>query len=187
MRLTITCLCLFFCSTAIAQPVYETYTPANGLVDARVTGMVQDKYGRLIIYTREGFSIYDGQRFTNILSINNEPVGIVSNYIFLPDSTLYLVRFNGNPIKIEKDNISYDSVLLKGISEISEVKKLNDSTSLLLSNYGTYLLINKSQKKLNNTAGIGLPWLTNVAFGAAGKNKLLLCNNDGAFAPSLFL
>ena len=187
MRLTITCLCLFFCSTAIAQPVYETYTPANGLVDARVTGMVQDKYGRLIIYTREGFSIYDGQRFTNILSINNEPVGIVSNYIFLPDSTLYLVRFNGNPIKIEKDNISYDSVLLKGISEISEVKKLNDSTSLLLSNYGTYLLINKSQKKLTNTAGIGLAWLTNVAFGATGKNKLLLCNNDGAFAPSLFL
>ena len=187
MRLTISSLCVFFCITAVAQPVYQTYTPANGLVDARVTGMVQDKYGRIIIYTREGFSIYDGQRFTNILTINNEPVGIVTNYIFLPDSTLYLVRFTGNPVKVEKDQVSYDTMLLKGVTEISEIEKINDSTHLILSNHGSYLLINKNLKQLTIKSGPAEITLKNLLYGAGYKNKLLLCQNDGNARPALFI
>ena len=180
MRLTITCLCLYICTIAIAQPVYETYTPANGLVDARVSGMVQDKYGRLIIYTREGFSIYDGQRFTNILSINNEEVGIVTNYIFLPDSTLYLVRFIGDPVKIEKGKVSYDTVLLKGLTEISGIARINDSTNLILTNHGLYLHINKRLKQLINKEDHFPKSLNNIIVGAVYHNKILLYNNDAA-------
>ena len=41
------------------------YSPKDGLVNNRTRLMYQDRKGLLYISTYGGFSIYDGQRFTN--------------------------------------------------------------------------------------------------------------------------
>ncbi len=187
MRLLAT-LFLFFLVTKIsAQQTYETFTPANGLVDARVSGMVQDKYGRLIIYTREGFSIYDGQRFKNYLTIDKEEIGIITGSIILPDNTLYLVRFSGSPVKVEKDKVSYDKKFLDSVKEISAINKINDSTHLLLTNYGTYLLSNTRLKKIINKDNQRPYEITYSSSGAIYGNKLLLYLYNEKSEPALVL
>ncbi len=187
MRLSLLTLLFLLPFYSHTQYTFETYTPANGLVDARVSGMTQDKYGRIIIYTREGFSIYDGQRFSNYLTIDKEDIGIITGSIMLPDSTLYLIRFNGSPIKIEKDKISYDRELLKDISEVSSLNRVNDSTYLILTNYGAYILTNRKSKKIINK-NVSIPLeLKSTSFGAIQNNKLILYLYNGSSLKTLLL
>lgn len=187
MRFFIICIQLFFTLSVTAQQAYETYSPANGLVDARVTNMVQDKYGRLIFLTREGFSIFDGQRFTNYLSVGNVQVGITDTYMFMPDSTLYLLRFSGGGIRIDKDRVTYDSSFLNGISEISDIKKTGEGQYLVISNKGMYRF---SQNKLTplvnkNTANnTSLDFIQNAAY---SSGFLLLSHADVNKLYSVFL
>lgn len=80
-------LCIFFICFILTRlegqqlPV-EKYTPANGLVDARVSKMFQDSKGRLYFLTREGFSIFDGQQFDNYGTPNIVKRVLAPLYIF---------------------------------------------------------------------------------------------------------
>ena len=150
MRSSFFCLLIFFSQALFSQEVYENYSPANGLVDARVNNIVQDKYGRLIFLSREGFSIFDGQRFSNYFSVDNVQVGITDAYIFLPDSSLYIIPFTGGGIRIEKNKVSFDSSFLNGLTEISSVKKLSNNDYLVISNYGLYRYKDKKLSQLTN-------------------------------------
>jgi signal transduction histidine kinase len=134
------------CGTCFSQTIFETFTPANGLVDTKITELNQDRYGRLIISTREGFSIYDGQRFQNYSSLQNESMGIVNGFLYKPDSSQYLLRFTGSPIKIGKKNCRIDTSFLPGIREINKVVPLGGLRYMILTNLGSYILNNNQMK-----------------------------------------
>lgn len=133
----------FFCA---AQQYYETFTPANGLVDARVNKMIQDGNGRIYFLTRDGISIYDGQRFINHTKIGNIPISIVEDGILMPDGNIRLTTFNGNWITINKKNDHPDTVIFKNIPEVSSILPISPNENLLVSNYGLYV-----EKKLSIT------------------------------------
>src|SRR5580765_262112 len=97
MRL-FTCIAfVFLLHTASAQQLpLETYTPANGLVDARVMKIFQDSKGRMYFLTREGFSIFDGQRFSNYGDEGNRHTEIINGITEYKDGTVRLYSFDGN-------------------------------------------------------------------------------------------
>ena len=178
MRFNLLCILIFLQLHSTAQQVYQSYSPANGLVDARVTNMVQDKYGRLILLTREGFSIFDGQRFTNYLTVDGVQVGITDQYIFLPDSSLYILLFNGGAAKIERNRVSYDSNFLKGIVEISSVVKAAANDYLVVSNYGIYRYKNGVVTKIIHKTPGYPPFARNIIHAAPYKDLVVLSYTD---------
>ena len=178
MRFNLLCILIFIQLHTAAQQVYQSYSPANGLVDARVTNMVQDKYGRLILLTREGFSIFDGQRFTNYLSVDGVQVGITDQYIFLPDSTLHILLFNGGAAKIERNRVSYDSNFLKGIVEISSVVKAGADDYLVVTNYGLYRYKKGVVTRIIHKTPGYPPFARNIIHAAPYKDLVILSLSD---------
>ncbi len=133
-----------------SQHIYERYTPTQGLVDVRVSKMVQDKFGRLIFLTWDGFSIYDGQRFQNYTSLDGKEIGIVSDCRFDLDSNLTLFRSQGGSIQIHKTKVIFDSTDFKEIGSIHLVKKITKNKFLLSNNEDFFIEENKKLKKLKN-------------------------------------
>lgn len=121
------------------QQYYETFTPANGLVDARVNKMVQDASGRILFLTRDGISIYDGQRFINHTNLNETPLGIIEDAILLPNGDMRLATFNGSWVTVKKNSDTPDTALLKNTPEVSSLIPINEKEFLVVSNYGLYL------------------------------------------------
>jgi signal transduction histidine kinase/ligand-binding sensor domain-containing protein len=112
MRLHAFLFCFLFVTTAGAQQLpLETYNPSNGLVDARIRKIKQDKWGRLIFMCFEGFGIYDGQRFKNYKHVNGVPTGFLTEIAEDTDSTIYITGFNQYVFKIKGETISIDSSL----------------------------------------------------------------------------
>lgn len=121
------------------QQYYETFTPANGLVDARVNKMVQDASGRILFLTRDGISIYDGQRFINHTKLNETPLGIIEDAFLLPNGDMRLATFNGNWVTLKKNSDTPDTTLLKNTPEVSSLIRINEKELLVISNYGLYI------------------------------------------------
>jgi signal transduction histidine kinase len=139
MRLVFICFLIsitIFCS---AQHYYETYTPANGLVDARINKIIQDGFGRMFFLTRDGISIYDGQRFTNHTKLAGNVIGIVDDALLLPAGNLQLALFSGNWINSRPHSSELDTILYKSIPEVSSLIPLKNNEHLIVSNYGLYL------------------------------------------------
>jgi signal transduction histidine kinase len=139
----------FYCTTAFAQQLpLETYTPANGLVDARVTKMFQDSRGRMYFLTREGFSIFDGQEFSNyglgvlyseiFNCINEDSRGIVNLYSF--SGNIY--RVNGNKVTVDSSHVSL-------LSEVSVVLPVSSTENLIVTNRTLVKEKNNQFEKLN--------------------------------------
>lgn len=187
MRRNLVCFLILLQLHATAQQVYQSYSPANGLVDARVTNMVQDKYGRLIFLTREGFSIFDGQRFANYLTVDGVQVGINDQYIFLPDSTLYILLFNGGAVKIERNKVSYDSNFLKGIVEISSVIKAANNDYLIVSNYGLFRYKNGAVQKAEHNTKAYPAFGNNIIHAASYKDMVVLSYGESGKNYQLLL
>jgi signal transduction histidine kinase len=176
------------CGFANAQQVMETYTPANGLVDARVSKIVQDKFGRLWFLTREGFSKFDGQRFTNYLSVDGVQAGITDNSFFLPDSALCLVSSNAIVFKVSRSGVTADTAMLKGVSEISYCFTISPGDYLLVANNGLFRYTNgrlralssKSGDKIFNPQIFGgcMTWHHYLIFGYAEKGESTVCLYD---------
>lgn len=146
-------LSCFFCG---AQQYYETFTPANGLVDARVNKLIQDANGRILFLTRDGISIYDGQRFINHTKIGNTPISIVEDALLMADGNIRLATFSGNWITIKKNSDQPDTLLQKNIPETSSVIPISDNEYLVVSNYGLYINKNASLVPLlNNNYSVG--------------------------------
>lgn len=145
MRPAFVCFFLFTSFYCAAQ-YYETYSPANGLVDARVTRILQDGSGRMYFLTRDGLSIYDGQRFVNHTRLGNLPIGIVNDGMLLPDGTLRLLTFEGSWISTGKKGIAIDSLYLPKIPEASAILTFDNNEKLIVSNHGLFLNPNNSLK-----------------------------------------
>src|SRR5690348_16350976 len=118
-----------------AQHYYDTYSPANGLVDARVNKIIQDENGSLLFLTRDGISIYDGQRMQNYSRLQGEPIGIINDGIPREDGSIVLACFNGQWLHWNKGSLKPDSSLTsKKISEVSKIFPLGNQEYLVYAN-----------------------------------------------------
>lgn len=181
-KLILLLLLFCYCGTS-AQQRFETYTPANGLADARITKIVQDKWGRLIFLTRDGVSIFDGQSISSYTSIGNRPIGIVNSYITNDDGDIILVSFNGDWIRCDKDGLHPEKAPVPAIREISDALPYGKNW-LLFSNKGIYDLQQGKVQQLTtaNPAGTALLAFTGdvsqydrfIVFNRWQKNKSVI-------------
>ena len=66
------------------------YTLANGLPQAMVYGICQDKQGRLWAGTQGGVCVFDGQKFRTLTTAQGLPDNHVKSVAAAPDGTLWL-------------------------------------------------------------------------------------------------
>ena len=133
-------LCLIFClvtfSVAMAQHLpLETYTPATGLVDARVSKMYQDSKGRLYFLTREGFSIFDGQHFDNYGSAINYGTGIISDIAAYKNDVVKIFSYDGDIYTISNNHVTTDTSKRDKLKEFSKIFSISNTDKLILTNY----------------------------------------------------
>lgn len=126
---------------------YETYTPANGLVDARVNRIVQDQWGRLLFLTRDGVSIFDGQRISNYTNLNNKSIGIVNGAMEFPDGRLLLGTFDGEWMNCDRSGLTGNSSMSR-LPEISGIIPCGKDEFLIFTNSGFYRYSNGSIKRI---------------------------------------
>ncbi len=148
MRWTFFLLLLLNVAILKGQHHYESYTPSNGLQDARVNRIMQMKDGRLIFLTRDGFSIYDGQRFNNYQHLNGKEIGIIDDGILLQDSTALLFTFDGLAIRIKNKTVNFDTLLSNKVIEPSIIHSFEQG-QLIISNKGFYLFRNNQIKPIS--------------------------------------
>lgn len=136
MRLFISAVLVFILLTASAQQLpLETYTPANGLVDSRIIKTFQDSKGRIYFLTREGFSIFDGQRFSNYGNEENKHAEIINGITEYPDGSVRLYSFDGNIYEVKGNAVTIDSSQHKLLSEVNMVLDIADDEKIIVTNY----------------------------------------------------
>ena len=119
------------------QRYVENYTPANGLLDARVTRIFQDQRGLLYFLTWEGVSIFDGQSFHNISEYKGEAIGLVNEMIQWKGDTCYLFTFRKGAFKLINNQLIKDS-LLDHIYEPTRVIATEKNEWIIIANGGLY-------------------------------------------------
>lgn len=176
---------LVFAVTKAQQLPLETYTPANGLVDARVTKMFQDSKGRIYFLTREGFSIFDGQHFDNYAGSSNNS-NIINDITEYADGTIKLFCFDGSAYLVKNNKVSFDSSQKKLLTEINSVTSIADNEKIIITNLAVLKEKNGILKK------IPTPFLDTPALHIDGfiflNNYLLFSfsNNKGKKAIYLY-
>lgn len=143
--------CLFLAvGRARAQRLpLDTYTPANGLIDTRVIKMFQDSRGRMFFLTREGFSVFDGQRFDNYHRIGNVETGMCNDVLENNDHSVSIYSFTGYIFNYSESGIRVDSSHREELSEFTRIIPLGPGENLLCTNYYLYLEKNNRFTKLN--------------------------------------
>jgi len=126
----------------------ETYTPANGLVDARINKMFQDSKGRIYFLTREGFSIFDGQRFDNYGTANNFGTEIFNDITEDKKGVIHIFSFSGNVYTVKGSTVTSDSSKKNILQETNTVFDIGNDEKLLLTNYFVLKEKNNTYKKL---------------------------------------
>ncbi len=186
MRFLPTILAVMLYMASFAQYSFQAYTPANGLVDARVQGMYQDAKGVLYFLTRDGFSSFDGQRFDNFTAVGNQPVSVTNNMVQLADGRILVSAISGIYV-LQGNRFSKDSVLSKTVLEPGDWLPLHNGQFLLPANTGLFLwngqtLRQLDTKSINNGSG-------NVGLDAAVAtgNFLAAIINEGALGNRLLL
>ena len=123
---------------SFSQQLYvENYTPANGLLDARVTRIFQDQRGLLYFLTWEGVSIFDGQGFHNISEYKGESIGLVNEMIQWKADTCYLFTFRKGAFKLINNQLIKDSLLDK-IYEPTKVISTGKNEWIIIANGGLF-------------------------------------------------
>ncbi len=113
----------------------DSYSPANGLVDSRVTKLFQDSRGRMFILTHDGFSIFDGQHFDNYTSVNGIAAGLMNDVVEMPDGQVVLFNFSGDRFLVNGQNLVADSSHRSLFAELNRIFRLGDDDYLYLTNH----------------------------------------------------
>ena len=96
MRVHITFVVLFWITQGLSQPhAFITYTPRDGLVNARVRSAYQDSKGRIYFMTYGGLSVYDGVRFKNFTTLDGLSADMVNDVLEIGEDSL-LIATNGS-------------------------------------------------------------------------------------------
>ena len=172
-NIRIACLFLFFLNSlhSVAQQLpLETFTPANGLVDARINKMYQDQMGRLFFLTQEGFTIYDGQRMENYNTVNGIDAQL-SNDVLELNGQVFIYNFNGVAFRIGNGTVTADSSNQKRLVELSQIISVGKNDWLIATNSALY---RKTEGKLQQLAvNTGDSKKINIEGTAIAKKKLL--------------
>lgn len=154
----------------------ESYTPANGLLDARVIKIFQDHRGLLYFLTWEGISIFDGQRFENISEYNGESLGLVNDMIQWKNDTCFVFTFQKGVYKLVHNRFIKDTAFNK-ITEPNQVLQYRDSNYIITSNFGLYKWNGKTVEPLR--AELTGAQKKSVEFAAIASHLLIYIDNAG--------
>ena len=89
-------LCLFFILVLFAAAIKAQqlslthYSIKDGLINDEIRGIWQDKKGLIWIATTNGFSIYDGRKFSNFSTRQGLPHPLVTNFFLLPNDEVLI-------------------------------------------------------------------------------------------------
>jgi signal transduction histidine kinase len=117
------------------QLALDTYTPANGLVDTRVTQLFQDSKGCLYFLTREGFSIFDGQHFDNYANGQSSPSQIMSGISEYSNGLVRLFTFSGVMYNVNRTRVTVDTTKKALLNEINAVHRVGTDDNLIVTNH----------------------------------------------------
>jgi signal transduction histidine kinase len=142
-------LYMTFTFTGLGQQLpLQTWSPANGLCDARLLNMYQDSMGRLYFMSKEGFSMHDGQRITNFTQLNNQPIGY-TNYIHALDRDELLVSALSGLYILRNGVLKTDSARFGTIAEPGRIIPAGGRHLLITSNAGLYYYNGRRTRRLN--------------------------------------
>ena len=127
----------------------DTYTPNNGLADNRITKVFQDSRGRMFILTREGFSIFDGQRFENYHKISGIDAELCNDIIENEDHSVNIYNFNGDIITCTNEGVRADSSYRKLLTEFTKIVRIGPDEYLVVTNYSLYRRKKNTYTKLD--------------------------------------
>jgi signal transduction histidine kinase len=125
----------FFALTSAQQLALETYTPADGLADARVSKMFQDSRGLLYFLTPEGFSVFDGQHFDNYGTETNYGTGIISDITEYNGGVVKLFSYDGDVYAMNHSHFVRDTTKRGMLREISKIFSIGNNDKIFLTNY----------------------------------------------------
>ena len=181
---------LFLSITAGSQSLtFNIYTPADGLTDARVQKIFQDKRGVLYFLTRDGFSSFDGQRFQNFSHYQDQPLSVINDIIEDKNGRLLISALSG--IYYLQDNkLEKDTQLFRSLQEPGNILNTSNGDKIILANSGVVLYNEKGTTPLFTTkennhrspllfdkAVCSNNWLIGTSFSpASGLYKLSLYN-----------
>jgi signal transduction histidine kinase len=143
MRLFLLSILLLSTCTLAAQYSYQSYSPANGLVDARVQKMFQDSRGILYFLTLDGFSSFDGQRFTDYTQVNNQLLSIVNDMLEIEKGHLLISAISGI-YHLHNQQLYKDSTFFKQVAEPGDFLPTERGQFLLPSASGLYHFTGKT-------------------------------------------
>lgn len=186
MRFLLTILCATVYTASFAQYSFQAYTPANGLVDARVQGMFQDAKGVLYFLTRDGFSSFDGQRFDNFTAVGNQPVSVTNNMVQLADGRLLVSAISGIYV-LQGNRFSRDSTLSKTVPEPGDWLPLRNGQFLLSANTGLFLWTGQTLRQLDTKSINGGNGSIGLDAAAASGNFMAAIINEGPLGNRLLL
>jgi signal transduction histidine kinase len=161
------CLCILamlFSATIHAQRLpLETYTPANGLADARIIKTLQDSRGRMFFLSRNGFSVFDGQRFENFSQVNGVKAQLCNDIVENEDHSVDIYTFGGNIFRYENGAVSVDTSNRKLLTEMNIIIALGNNDYLLATNHRLLRKKNNRYTQLKvNYPGTGPLYMENM-------------------------
>ncbi len=127
---------LLFSSLSRGQSLtFNTYTPADGLIDASVQTIYQDKRGVLYFLTRDGFSSFDGQHFQNYSHYKNQPLSVVNDIIEDKNGRLLVSALSGI-YYLNKNKLERDTTIFKSLKEPGHIVNTISGEKIILANSG---------------------------------------------------
>ncbi|MBL7746415.1 MAG: hypothetical protein JNM19_03255 [Chitinophagaceae bacterium] len=134
---------LCFSFTASGQSLtFNLYTPADGLTDARVQKIYQDKRGVLYFLTRDGFSSFDGQRFQNYSHFKDQPLSVINDITEDKNGRLLISALSGI-YYLQGNKLEKDTLLLRSLQEPGTILSTNNGGKIILANSGLVMYSGK--------------------------------------------
>jgi signal transduction histidine kinase len=131
---------------AAAQYNVEVYSPAQGLVDAKVNRMYQDSLGRIFFLTRDGFSVYDGKQMKNFTEVEGHTVGVALSIIELAKNDVLILTLGQTVFRYKQERISVDTLTFRPCNELREAYPVGANAWIIESSKGFFLF---QQQKLS--------------------------------------
>jgi signal transduction histidine kinase len=136
MRCISSLLFVLMVHTVAAQQLpLDTYTPANGLVDTRITKMFQDSKGRIYFLTRQGFSIFDGRHFDNYANGNSKRTEIINGITEYSNGIVNLFSFDGTVYTVNNNTVITDTSNHSLLTETNSVYDIGPDDKLVVTNH----------------------------------------------------
>lgn len=184
---------LFFLFLSVAAGgqslTFNIYTPADGLTDARVQKIYQDKRGILYFLTRDGFSSFDGQRFQNYSHYRDQPISVINDITEDKKGRLLISALSGI-YYLQGNKLEKDTQLFRSMQEPGNILTTSTGEKIMLANSGLVVYNGKELTPLFTTkennqrspllfdkAVCSDAWLIGTSFSPAnGQYKLSLYN-----------